>query len=135
MSNFDFLKETPIFESFADTVIEAENGIGLNTVVCSILSRRALEIAVKWIYANDMDLKEPYQDTLSTLIHEISFRKILDERLFPQIKYIIKLGNLAVHSNKRITRQDAVMSLRYLFNFMQWISYCYSEQYQEVKFD
>ena len=62
MSNFDFLKQTQIFNSFADASIEAENGIGLNTVTCSILSRRALEIAVKWLYANDMELKTPYQD-------------------------------------------------------------------------
>ncbi len=135
MSNFDFLKQTQIFRSFAEASIEAENGIGLNTVTCSILSRRALELAVKWLYANDADLKPPYQDNISALIHEISFRNILDTKLFPQIKYIIKLGNLAVHNNKKITRQEAVMSLRYLFNFMQWISYCYSDDYQELKFD
>lgn len=135
MSNFDFLKQTGIFRSFADASIEAENGIGLNTVTCSILSRRALELAVKWLYANDMDLKMPYQDNISTLIHEISFRNILDAKLFPQIKYIIKLGNFAVHNNRKITRQEAVMSLRYLFNFMQWISYCYGQDYQELKFD
>lgn len=135
MSNFDFLKQTQIFRSFAEASIEAENGIGLNTVTCSILSRRALEIAVKWLYANDMDLKMPYQDNISTLIHEISFRNILDAKLFPQIKYIIKLGNFAVHNNKKITRQEAVMSLRYLFNFMQWIAYCYGQDYQELKFD
>lgn len=135
MSNFDFLKQTQIFNSFADASIEAEKGIGLNTVTCSILSRRALEVAVKWLYANDMDLKMPYQDNISTLIHEISFRNILDAKLFPQIKYIIKLGNFAVHNNKKITRQEAVMSLRYLFNFMQWIAYCYGQDYQELKFD
>lgn len=135
MSNFDFLKQTQIFNSFADASIEAENGIGLNTVTCSILSRRALEIAVKWLYANDMELKMPYQDNISALIHEISFRNILDAKLFPQIKYIIKLGNFAVHNNRKITRQEAVMSLRYLFNFMQWIAYCYGQDYQELKFD
>lgn len=135
MSNFDFLKQTQIFNSFADASIEAEKGIGLNTVTCSILSRRALEIAVKWLYANDMELKMPYQDNISALIHEISFRNILDAKLFPQIKYIIKLGNFAVHNNKKITRQEAVMSLRYLFNFMQWIAYCYGQDYKELKFD
>lgn len=133
MSNFDFLKQSQIFRSFADIAIEAENEI--NTVASSILSRKALEFAVKWLYANDMDLKMPYQDNISTLIHEISFKNILDVRLFPQIKYIIKLGNFAAHSNRKITRQEAVMSLRYLFNFMQWISYCYGQDYQELKFD
>lgn len=135
MSNFDFLKQTQIFNSFADATIEAENGIGLNTVISAIMSRRALELAIKWLYANDMDLNRPFQDNISTLIHEISFRNILDVKLFPQIKYIVKLGNFAVHNNRKITREEAVMSLRYLFNFMQWISYCYSQNYQELKFD
>lgn len=135
MSNFDFLKQTQIFKSFADASIEAEKGLGLNTVTCSILSRRALELAIKWLYENDMDLKKPYQENLSALIHELSFRNILDEKLFPQIKYIIKLGNFAVHNNRKISREEAVMSLRYLFNFMQWVSYCYSQEYQKIKFD
>ncbi len=135
MSNFEFLNKTQIFRSFADASIEAEKEIGINTVASSILSRRALELAVKWLYANDMELKEPYQNNLSTLIHEITFKNILDEKLFPQIKYIIKLGNFAVHNNKKVTRQEAVMSLRYLFNFMQWVSYCYGQDYQEIKFN
>ena len=135
MSNFDFLKKTEIFESFADASIEAEKGLGLNTVTCSILCRRALEIAVKWLYANDMNLKMPYQDNLSTLIHEITFRNILDAKLFSQIEYIVKLGNFAIHNNRKITREEAVMSLRYLFNFMQWISYCYGQVYENIKFN
>lgn len=135
MSNFDFLKQTKMFKSFTDASIEAERGIGLNTVISSILSRRALELAVKWIYANDSDLKGTYQDSVSALVHEIEFRNILDIKLFPQIEYIIKLGNFAVHNNGKITRQEAVMSLRYLFNFMQWVSYCYGQEYRESKFD
>lgn len=135
MSNFDFLKKTEIFESFADASIEAEKGLGLNTVTCSILCRRALEIAVKWLYANDMNLKMPYQDNLSTLIHEITFRNILDAKLFSQIEYIVKLGNFAIHNNRKITKEEAVMSLRYLFNFMQWISYCYGQVYENIKFN
>jgi len=54
MSNFEFLKQTEIFRSFADAAIEAENGIGLNTVTCSILSRRALELAIKWLKTGAM---------------------------------------------------------------------------------
>ena len=69
MSNFDFLKQTKMFKSFTDASIEAERGIGLNTVISSILSRRALELAVKWIYANDSDLKGTYQDSVSALVH------------------------------------------------------------------
>ena len=65
MSNFDFLKKSKIFNNFSEACCEAENGLGLNTVTCSILCRRALELGVKWLYANDNDLRIPYNDNLS----------------------------------------------------------------------
>ncbi len=135
MSNFEFLKKNKIFSNFSDAACEAENGIGLNTVTCSILCRRALELGVKWLYANDNDLRIPYQNNLSALVHEITFKNIVDEKLLKQIEYIIKLGNFAVHNNKKISRDEAILALRYLFNFMQWIAYCYSDEYKETEFD
>lgn len=135
MSNFEFLKQNKIFNNFAESCIEAENGIGLNTVTCSILCRRALELGVKWLYANDNELKVPYQNNLSALVHDITFKNIIDEKLLKQIEYIIKLGNYAVHNNKKISREEAVLSLRYLYNFMQWIAYCYSDDFKEKEFD
>ena len=135
MSNFDFLKQNKIFDNFSESCIEAENGIGLNTVTCSILCRRALELGVKWLYANDNDLTIPYQDNLSALVHDITFKNIIDEKLLKQIEYIIKLGNFAVHNNKKISREEAILSLKYLYNFMQWIAYCYSDNFEEKEFD
>lgn len=135
MSNFEFLKKNKIFSNFSDAACEAENGIGLNTVTCSILCRRALELGVKWLYANDNDLTIPYQDNLSALVHDITFKNIIDEKLLKQIEYIIKLGNFAVHNNKKISREEAILSLRYLYNFMQWVAYCYSDNFEEKEFD
>ena len=135
MSNFDFLKQNKIFNNFSEACCEAENGIGLNTVTCSILCRRALELGVKWLYANDNDLKIPYNDNLSALVHDITFKNIIDEKLLRQIEYVIKLGNFAVHNNKKISREEAILSLRYLYDFMQWVAYCYSDNYIEKEFD
>mgnify|MGYP004532752593 FL=1 len=135
MSNFEFLKQNKIFNNFSESCIEAENGIGLNTVTCSILCRRALELGVKWLYANDNDLKIPYQNNLSALVHDITFKNIIDEKLLKQIEYIIKLGNYVVHNNKKISREEAILSLRYLYNFMQWIAYCYADNFEEKEFD
>lgn len=135
MSNFDFLKQDKIFNNFSEACCEAEHGIGLNTVTCSILSRRALELTVKWLYANDNDLRIPYNDNLSALVHDITFKNIIDEKLLKQIEYVIKLGNFAVHNNKKITREEAILSLRYLYNFTCWIAYCYSDGFKEKEFD
>ena len=135
MSNFEFLKQNKIFNNFSEACCEAENGIGLNTVTCSILSRRALELSVKWLYANDNDLRIPYNDNLSALVHDITFKNIIDEKLLKQIEYVIKLGNFAVHNNKKISGEEAILSLRYLYNFTCWIAYCYSDNFEEKEFD
>ena len=72
-------------------------------------------------------MKVPYRDNLSSLIHNRSFIDIIDDDLLPMIKFIIKLGNSAAHTSVKITRDEAILSLNNLFQFISWIDYCYSE--------
>lgn len=134
LSNFGFLIEKNQFNSFTTACLEAEKSLQVSPATCAILTRRALELAVKWLYTSDSDLKVPYQDNLSSLIHERNFTAIIDEELFPLIKYIIKLGNVAVHTNSAITRDEAVLALHNLHQFIDWLDYCYSESYSESEF-
>ena len=57
--NFDFLKNKKIFNSFSNACLEAEKSILVSPATTAILSRRALELTVKWIYAFDNDLVLP----------------------------------------------------------------------------
>ena len=135
MSNFDFILKNEIFKTFAEASVEAEKSIAVANVSCTILCRRALELAVKWIYANDRELVLPYQNNLSSLVYDINFKSMINEKVFNGMTYIIKLGNFSVHSNKKITRKEAVLCLKYLFDFMDWIAYYYDSNYTETKFD
>ena len=135
MSNFDFILKNKTFKTFAEASVEAEKSISSTNVSCAIMCRRALELAVKWIYANDKELITPYQDNLSSLVYDINFKNMVDEKIFNEITYVIKLGNFSVHSNKKVTREEAVICLKYLFDFMNWIAYCYDSEYLESKFD
>ena len=135
MSNFDFILKNEIFKTFAEAAEEAEKSIAVANVSCTILCRRALELAVKWIYANDRELVLPYQNNLSSLVYDINFKSMINEKVFNGMTYIIKLGNFAVHSNKKVTRKEAVLCLKYLFDFMDWIAYYYDSNYTEIKFD
>ena len=135
MSNFDFILKNEIFRTFAEASVEAEKSIAVANVSCTILCRRALELAVKWIYANDRELVLPYQNNLSSLVYDINFKSMINEKVFNGMTYIIKLGNFSVHSNKKITRKEAVLCLKYLFDFMDWIAYYYDSNYTETKFD
>lgn len=135
MSNFDFILKNKIFKTFAEASLEAERSITVTNVSCTIMCRRALELAVNWLYANDGELIMPYQNNLSSLVYDINFKNMIDENIFKEITYIIKLGNFSVHSNKKVTRDEAVICLKYLFDFMKWISYCYDSNYKEVTFN
>ena len=132
-SNFEFL--TGIYDEFAKEAKEAEQSLVVSPSTCAILSRRALELAVRFVFTFDNELKLPYQDNISSLIHERTFRSIIEPRLFPMLKYVIWLGNKAVHTNKKITRDDAIVSLRDLFEFCDWIDYSYSRVYKDKQFD
>ena len=135
MSNFGFILKNEIFRTFAEAAEEAEKSIAIANVSCTILCRRALELAVKWIYANDRELVLPYQNNLSSLVYDINFKSMINEKVFNGMTYIIKLGNFSVHSNKKVTRKEAVLCLKYLFDFMDWIAYYYDSNYTETKFD
>lgn len=134
--NFDFLKEQgAYYELFADACIEAEKIFATSPAMCAVGCRKALELAVKWVYAADSSISMPYKDNLASLLHEYSFKECLDERVWRPLLGINKLGNLAVHTDKLVKPADAALSLRSLFNFIDWIDYCYGANYVERCFD
>ena len=133
--NFEFLKKEKKYNTFTSACIEAEKSMVVSYAATAILSRRALELAVKWLYSFDDDLTVPYDERLSALIHDYKFKSLIDSKLFPMLVYIQKLGNKAVHSSATITREQAVLSLKNLFEFVSWIDYCYSDEYMERSFN
>ena len=67
-TNFDFLVQTDRFKDFAMQAAEAERSIAISPSTAAILSRRALELAVRWVYVHDDALTMPYRDNISSLI-------------------------------------------------------------------
>ncbi len=135
MSNFDFLKDTKEYALFAPAAIEAERVYTSAPAMCAVGCRKALELAVKWVYSADTTMQMPYKDNLQSLIHEPSFRFAVDYNTWGKLPFIIKLGNLAVHTEKSVQKSDALASLQGLFEFVEWIDYCYGPNYEERKFD
>src|SRR5512139_1060030 len=118
MSNFTFLKaEWPdLFEAAA----KAEALTCSDARGSCFYARRALELAVAWLYKHDAALKLPYQDHLSALIHEPTFRQSVGDIIFSKARVIKDLGNLAVHSYKPVQQFDALTATRELFQFCFW---------------
>jgi type I restriction enzyme R subunit len=134
-TNFGFLKNIAEYRLFANACMDAENILVTSPAMSAVGSRKAFELAVKWMYAVDNTIKMPYKDNLQTLVHEETFRYAMDPATWHKLQYIIKVGNLAVHTEKTVSRNDAVLSLAILFEFVAWIDYCYGSDYQERKFD
>ena len=79
-----------------------------------------------WLYKNDAALKLPYQDHLSALLHEPSFRAALGPVVWPKARLLKELGNQAVHSHAPVRQFDAVAAVRELFHFTFWLARTYA---------
>ena len=77
----------------------------------------------------------PYKDNLQSLIHEPTFRFALDDKTWGKLPFIIRLGNLAVHTERAVNKSDALLALESLFEFIEWVDYCYGADYVERHFD
>ena len=135
MTNFEFLSNIAEYALFAQAAAEAEKVWASSPAMCAVGCRKALELAVKWVYSADDSIDMPYKDNLQSLIHEPSFRFALDSQTWGKLPFVIRLGNLAVHTEKSVNKADALLSLESLFEFIEWIDYCYGADYVERHFD
>lgn len=135
MTNFEFLSNIPEYALFSGATIEAEKVYSTSPAMCAVGCRKALELAVKWVYSADRTITMPYKDNLQSLIHEPSFRFALDSQTWGKLPFIIRLGNLAVHTERAVNPADALLSLESLFEFIEWVDYCYGSDYEERHFD
>ncbi len=135
MTNFGFLSDITEYALFAQAAIEAEKVWVSSPAMCAVGCRKALELAVKWVYSADKTIDMPYKDNLQSLIHEPSFRFALDSQTWGKLPFIIRLGNLAVHTERAVNKSDALLSLESLFEFIEWVDYCYGVDYVERHFD
>lgn len=123
MSNFAFLQSEWSF--LHEAASKAEGMANTDARASIFYARRALELAVAWMYSHDKSLREPYQDNLSAFIHEPSFKQVVGDSLFTKARLIKDLGNLAVHSNRKMLTSDAVNATRELFHFCYFLARTY----------
>ncbi len=135
MSNFSLYLSIPSFAAFAPIAESAEKILSIDPAACVLNCRRAMEAAVKWMYAVDGSLVAPWDDKLVTLINTEEFRGIVDDQLIFRLDFIRRMGNNAAHGGKVITREQAVLCLQNLFVFFDFLAYCYGENYTEHTFN
>jgi type I restriction enzyme R subunit len=103
MAQFTFLKAE--FPTIYESAHKAFRTAYRDPRTACFYARRALELTVNWLYKYDTSLRLPYQDNLSALIHEPTFKTLVGEAVFNKAKFIIRLGNLAVHNERAVPPQ------------------------------
>lgn len=135
MTNFDFLLSDPQFNTFSFAAVAAENTLHIDVDSCAINCRRAMEFAVKWMYSVDKSLYRPYQDNLRSLMNSEDFRDIVGSDIWKRMDFIRKVGNNAAHGGGKVTEAQAELCLENLYVFLDFIAYCYSDNYKGGEFD
>ena len=135
MTNFDFLKYEEKFKSFADVAISAEKMFLIDFASSVLNCRRAMEFAVKWMYSVDRALIMPWDDRLVSLISTDEFRDIVDDDILKRMEFIRKIGNTAAHAEKKIKKEQAELCLENLYFFLDFVAYCYAENYTQGSFN
>ena len=128
MSNFAFLlAEWPLQH---ESAVKAEGLVHADPRAACFYARRTLELSLAWLYKHERALKLPYQDHLSALIHEPSFRATVGDAVFNKAKVIKELGNLAVHSTRKVAATDATVAVRELFHIGYWLARTYGQRHR-----
>jgi type I restriction enzyme R subunit len=122
--HFQFLKSE--WAKLHEAATKAESLAIADPRTACFYSRRALEIAVNWLFECDNSLTEPYKTDLAARLCEPSFKQLIGPTLEPKLRIIRILGNDAVHSSKQIRPEDAIVSLRELFHFCYWLARNYA---------
>lgn len=135
MSNFKFLLSDPSFAPFAEVAMAAEKILHIDPAACIFNCRRAMEFAVKWMYSVDKELEMPYQDNLQSLMSREEFRSIVGPDIWRRMDYIRTKGNNAAHKTGKVSEAAALLCLENLHIFLDFVAYCYGDNYEQSKFD
>jgi type I restriction enzyme R subunit len=126
MSNFAFLADE--FPDIHTSAVQAETLALGDPRASAFYARLTLEAVVKWAFKHDRSLSFPYQDNLSALIHEPTFKALAGPAVFAKARLIVTIGNRAVHEARDTPRADAVQAVTDLFHVCFWLARTYARR-------
>ncbi|WP_280215494.1 DEAD/DEAH box helicase family protein [Nocardia cyriacigeorgica] len=132
-SNFDFLRaEWP--ELHGEAVRAERSAVGDPRVAC-FFARRALELALNWLFKADGALRTPYRDDLSARINEPTLTQVAGSAIVTKMDVVRRRGSIAVHRSTEIPAQDAVSTVAELFHVLYWLGRTYARTEAGKPFD
>ena len=124
MSNFDFLRAG--WPQIGEEARRAEHYVNGDPRSSVFYARRALELAVFWLYDADGTLRRPYKDDLAAHLYESSFKQLVGAGILTKMDLIRKQGNNAVHRSTPLKPSDSLPIVRELFHVMVWVASRYA---------
>lgn len=136
MSQFAFLE--PEFGDQFDLIAWSERHALAAPGPAILNARKALEVAVKWLYRVDRSLPQPLDDNLNAYLNTPTFKGLYGGRVFDKAKRIQRAGNRAAHEAREPTTLDAVDVLSAAHAFFIWEATVYGREHKpdlSVRFD
>src|SRR5258708_4331200 len=124
MSNFQFIESE--WPDLQDAATKAESLAHPDSRAAFFYARRGLEVMVHGLYKHDAAMRLPYQDNLSALIDESTFKATASAAVFAKTVLINRLGNQAVHGHRAVQQSDALTAVRELFHVAYWLAHTYA---------
>lgn len=124
MSNFKFLQSE--WQSLYSKLKTAEERVFIEPVSTASYCRLVLEESMHLIY--DMEhIDKPFNTELVQLLDNEEIKSLIPFQLREGLHIVRKTGNNAVHYGNRITNKDALISIRYTYDFVKWFAKNYSK--------
>jgi type I restriction enzyme, R subunit len=123
LSNFAFL--LPEWPGLHGEAVRSEQLAVADPRASCFYARRALELAVNWLYEADDTLRMPYHSDLASKIGEPTLVGLVGSRVRTKMDVIRREGNAAVHQSGPVAAADAVRVVGELFHVMYWLAWHY----------
>jgi type I restriction enzyme R subunit len=92
-----------------------------------VYGRRTVELIVEWLYAFDPAFRRPYDDGLSALMADASFKDAVPTDVRDKMHALRKLGNAAVHDRRVPGTDQSLVMVRELFHVCYWFARTYTQ--------
>ena len=124
MSNFNFLQTE--WSSIYKKMKAAEERVYQEPVSTASYGRLVLEECMHLLF--DIEhIEKPFNKELINLMNDEAIKSTIPNHLIEGLHIVRKTGNNAIHYGQRITSKEALISIRYSYDFLKWFAQNYSE--------
>ena len=127
MSNFHFLFEE--FSALGRAAQEAERQVYFSPTASCAFSRKALEMALRWMIEHDPELEVPEDYSLYLLLTGGDLARLLSPTRCKELDVVRRMGNRGLHEDW-LDEPQAKTALRYLHGFLSWLYESYTREHE-----